>query len=210
MRHATDSLLRRTAGRGFTLVEVVLSMIVVSVMLVVGLSMLGASAKARLMQTEQCCAMGLARQFLSEIRSYRYADADQPTAFGPESGEARATFDDVDDYNGYTQSPPTGQDGTALSGYDGWTWKVAVAWVSASSPETTSPSDTGLKRIAVTVVSPTGRTTTLAALRSRNSGYDQYPTRHTTYLGGVDLTVRAGDDSSVKAASGVNLLNQVP
>ncbi len=210
MSSATGTRTSRPPGRGFTLVEAVISLAIVTTMVVVGLEMMGASAKARIVQREQASATGLARQLLSEIRPCRYADADQPTGFGPESGEVRVTFDDVDDYNGYVEIPPRFKTGGAVPGYDGWTWNASVARADRSNPQTSSGSETGLKRITVTVTSPTDRQTVLVALRSRSSGYDQEPNRGTTYLGWMGLAVQAGSGSTVGAASGANLLNQVP
>jgi len=210
MRSAPGTTGRRASRPGFTLVEAVISLAIVTTMVVVGLEMMGASAKARIVQREQSSATGLARQLLSEIRPCRYADADQPTGFGPESGEVRATFDDVDDYNGYVESPPRFKTGAAVPGYDGWTWKASVARADRGNPDNGAGSETGLKRIAVTVISPTDRQTVLVALRSRSSGYDQEPSRSTTYLGWFGLSLQAGSGSTVAAASGANLVNQVP
>jgi hypothetical protein len=50
-------------------------------------------------------ASRLARDLLEEISSRSYQDPDQTPVFGPETGEtARATFDDCDDYHGYTEA----------------------------------------------------------------------------------------------------------
>jgi prepilin-type N-terminal cleavage/methylation domain-containing protein len=47
----------------------------------------------------------LGRDLMEEIRSKAYDDPNQTPLFGPESGETtRAAFDDLDDYNGWTES----------------------------------------------------------------------------------------------------------
>ena len=210
MRSAPGTTMHRTGDRGFTLVEAVISLAIVTTMIVVGLEMMGASAKARIVQREQASATGLARLLLAEIRQCRYTDPDYPGGFGPGGSETRPTYNDVDDYNGYEQSPPRFKTGAAVPGYDGWMWKASVAWADRSNPQTSSGSDTGLKRIIVKVTSPTDRQTVLVGLRSQNSGYDQEPTHSTTYLGWFGVSVQAGSGSTVGAASGANLLNQVP
>ena len=50
-------------------------------------------------------------------------DATGPVLFGHEIGEAttsRASCNDVDDYNGWTETPPQNQDGTSMSNLSGW------------------------------------------------------------------------------------------
>ena len=53
--------------------------------------------------------------------------ADRP-AFGPDSGESswhrRSVFDDVDDYNGWNESPPQYRDGTTIPDRDDWRHRV--------------------------------------------------------------------------------------
>jgi len=210
MRSAPGTTGRRASRPGFTLVEAVISLAIVTTMVVVGLEMMGASAKARIVQREQSSATGLARLLMAEIRQCRYTDPTYPGNFGPGAGETRPTYNDVDDYNGYVESPPRFKTGAAVPGYDGWTWKVSVVWANKNNPDNSISSETGLKRITVTVVSPTDRQTVLVALRSRSSGYDQEPNRGTTYLGWFGLSLQAGSGSTVGAASGANLLNQVP
>jgi len=200
----------RAADRAFTLIEAVVSLAVVATMVVVALEMLGASAKVRVAQTEQSRATALARQLLCEIMQHGYTDPDFPGGFGPGSTEDRTTFDDVDDFNGYSESPPCARSGALLPGYAGWTRRVDVAWANPSSPQDSSGSETGLKRIVVTVTSPTDRVTALTALRSRNSGYDQMPPTDRTYVSWAGAAIQVGTDPNTRAVSGVNLVNQVP
>ena len=72
------------------------------------------------------------------------------SALGAESGETRANYDDVDDYNGWTASPPELSDGTALS-LGGYTRSAKIIHVVFDDPTTESGSYTGMKRITVTV-----------------------------------------------------------
>ena len=89
--------------RGLTLVEVMFSIVVMSTMLLAALGSVGAVAKSRVSQKESVQGLALARQLLSEIVQTRYKDLVDP-AFGIEAGELRATYDDVDDYNGLSET----------------------------------------------------------------------------------------------------------
>src|SRR5437016_5963400 len=115
--------------RAFTMVETVICVVIVAGMMVAALEMLGTSARLRGLQTDQSRAAALARDLLSEIMQYNYQDPTLPTVvLGPEVGETRASFDDVDDYNGLNESPPQTAKGAAIAGYTGWTRSVQVLW----------------------------------------------------------------------------------
>lgn len=78
---------------------------------------------------------------------------DPSTSFGPEEG-SRAAYDDVDDFDGLSNSPPERIDGTALSDYGGFTRSVTVDNVTAAVPDPVTPEADGsteFKRIRVTV-----------------------------------------------------------
>ncbi|MFT3785693.1 MAG: hypothetical protein QM770_05940 [Tepidisphaeraceae bacterium] len=147
-------------------------------------------------------AMALAKQLMSEIVQCRYADPDT------DSGETRSTYDDVSDYNGLVESPPTDQTGTALPGYTGWTRRVTVRLVTLASPSTTSVTDVGLKEITVALSSPTGRLFTLTSLRSSNDGYERASVLAGTYTSSIDVTLssRDGDSTVTTSANTVNLV----
>jgi len=181
-----------------------MSVLIVGVMLVAALETIGASARDSVLQQEQCQATALAEQLLSEIVPCRYADPNT------ESGETRATWDDVSDYDGLTENPPTARNGSPLAGYTGWQRKVQVHFVDPGHPSVPVGSDAGLKRVIVTVVSPRGKTTTLTALRSSHSDYEQQPKTRTTYPSWADVAVQVGSDPAAKSVAGANLVNQVP
>jgi len=194
---------------GFTLVEASISIIIVAVMLGAAVQTLGVSARLRLIQKQQFQGQALAKQLMDEIMQLRYIDPTSP-GFGPETGETRANYNDVDDYNGYLESPPTLKDGTAITGYTGWKRSVTVTWADANNPANTATTDSGLKRILITVTSPTGRVTKLTALRSKNSPYEDTPTVSTSYISWIGVTLQVGSDTSTTATGGVSPLNQIP
>jgi len=76
-----------------------------------------------------------------------------PANFGTAEGETRATFDDVDDYHGLSENPPTDATNTAMSGYNNFTRAVSVIYVDTSDLNTavTTTPRPDYKRITVTV-----------------------------------------------------------
>ena len=59
---------------------------------------MGQIAKARIVQAQRRSAYELNLQLMTEILSQYFVD--------PGSNTTRATFNGVNDYNGYTESPP--------------------------------------------------------------------------------------------------------
>lgn len=147
--------LQNPGCRSFSLVEVVVSVLVMGVMFVAALNTVGAarSGEYRLAEREQ--ALLLAQALVAEIMQQAYAD---PTAgygsWGIGSDELtgnRSLFEDVDDYDDWQASPPQNKDGTAIAWASDFGRAVDVAWVTPGNLSQTSSSETGIKRIVVTV-----------------------------------------------------------
>lgn len=203
-----DRTPRRT---GMTLVEATVAMVVVSVLMVAALNTLGASARAGTVQVRHGRAYTLAQGLMNEVLGTRYADPQGGSGLGRDAGEAadvRAAYDDVDDYNGWSASPPEDKSGAALEGATGWTRQVAVAYVDPNNPATVVGADQGLKRITVTVSDPRGRQTTLTALRGQNSIYDAAPSGGGQRVRWVGLDVQVGEESATRVYTGIALLNR--
>jgi len=194
----------------FTLVEATISLLIVAIMLTAALATVGTSSRNRDQQQEMLRGATLARRLMSEIVAQKYQQPSATTTvLGPETGETRATFNDVDDYNGYTDSPPIDSSGIAISGYTGWSRSVEVKW---ADPATLLPaatqSETGIKRIVVTVTAPSGRSWSVSAIRTNSSIYDKGGT--VTYPSTATVTIQIGSNSATSATSRINLVNQVP
>jgi Tfp pilus assembly protein PilV len=89
--------------------EVVVSTLIVGVMTVAALNGLGSTTRSSELAGNRGIAAGLADDLMAEILSAPYSDPSGTAVFGLESGESngsRAAFDDVDDYNGWTEQPP--------------------------------------------------------------------------------------------------------
>jgi MSHA pilin protein MshD len=153
----------------FTLIEAAVSSVIVAVMLIVALNT-AASARAREQKAiDRQRGVMLAQELMSEILDKAYIDPGASPVFGPESGETRSTYNDVDDYNGLSESPPKNAAGTAISFPQNtrWSRSVVVQWVTSSNLNTSSATETYLKKITVTVKKNGIPVAELNALRSK-------------------------------------------
>jgi hypothetical protein len=106
---------------------------------------------------------------MAEILRQEYEEPDGTVSFGPESGETgttRASFDDVDDYHNWSSSPPTSQDGTAISALDGWQRSVTIEWINPMNVSQVQSSETSAKRITVTATHDNIPVATLVAIKT--------------------------------------------
>lgn len=142
------------ARAALTLVEVVASTMIVGMMCVAALNSLGAATRSSESIGNRAIAAGLADELMAEIMQANYSDPNDTPVFGTEGSESsgtRAGYDDIDDYNGWNQSPPRARDGTQMANRTGWRQRVTVAYVVPSTPSVTSVTDQGVKRVKVTI-----------------------------------------------------------
>lgn len=141
--------------RAFSLLEVVISLLLIAIVMVVALQTLTAATRGRTANGNRAQALLLAHELLQEILEQPYLEPDDDADFGPESGEdsdgSRAAFDDVDDYAGWSASPPQNRDGSVGPVSDQWQRSVAIQWVQPNSLCLSSPKDAGVKQVVVTV-----------------------------------------------------------
>lgn len=119
----------------YTLAEVVVSIAVVGVMLVAALNAVAAARLNMNRTTNHNRGMLLAQDLLAEILQQPYQDPDGAESLGIDDGEIagdRSTYDDLDDYDGWS-APPQDRDGTRLPNADGWVCTVSVTLL---DPET--------------------------------------------------------------------------
>ena len=145
--------------RAFTFLEVMLA-----IFIFVGgtLAVMGAFSglmKASAESEDFEIATWLAKDMMDEIISQPFDDPDGG-AFGTEEAEPRSNFDDVDDYDGWSKSPPKDIAGTDYDGtggqpsYSRFTRAVTVENVPEDDFNVSTPSTDGTtdaKRIIVTV-----------------------------------------------------------
>ncbi len=153
----------------FSLAETMLSVVIVGGLLVASLNTVGASTTAQSKMSDHGQGHLLAQDLMAEILGKTYEEPVDTVAFGREAGEsggARASYDDVDDYTGWTASPPQYGDGTAMANLSGWARSVVVQWVNSSDLTTVAVSESGIKRIEVTVMNGDAVAASLTALRT--------------------------------------------
>lgn len=136
---------------GYTLVEVAISTLIVGVLLVAALNTTGYATRGQIDNKQRAQAKLIANAMLAEILELPYQERTTTPAFGPETGEVRATYDDVDDYMLFSDSPPVDKQGVALAGGEGLTRSVVVSYVEPDNLTATSNTDKGIKRIVVSV-----------------------------------------------------------
>ncbi len=151
------------------MVESAISIVVVGVMLVAALNTISASAMGRSSMNDRARGQLLAMHLMSEILQRNYEEPVDPVAFGPESSESggsRALYDDVDDYHGWTATPPESMNGIAMPDLNGWERGVVVEFVDPNDLTSVQLVDLGVKRITVTVKKNNAEVATMVAIRA--------------------------------------------
>jgi prepilin-type N-terminal cleavage/methylation domain-containing protein len=156
-------------SRAFTLVEVLMTILVVGVGLTACMRALPIIVQMSRASHESLAAQQLATDLLSEISMLPYQDPDGNVIFGREPTEpanSRAAFDDIDDYDGWSASPPQKKDGTVLSDFAGYARSVVVQSVSDTNFANVAADSQALpKRITITVSKPGAPTITIVTVR---------------------------------------------
>jgi hypothetical protein len=148
-----------------TLVEVVIAMAVLGIVLVSLLQ--GAATSVGMQRTtlERVHATLLARELAESVCALPYKEG---AAIGIDVGEVagdKATFDDLDDFHAWSESPPQRPDGTAMPGFDAWTREVTVDFVDPSDPAAAAGGDQGAKLVRVRVSRDSELVATLERVR---------------------------------------------
>ena len=150
-----DRFLRRRSRRGYALLEVSVSTLLVGVLLVAALRTAGASISGQFKNAQRARAQHLAQDLMAEVLQKAYIEAGGSAVLGPETGEisgtSRLAFDDVDDFHGLTDEPPVAFDGTAIAGGAGWKRTLAVAFVQPNDLKASAASDQGVKQVTIIV-----------------------------------------------------------
>jgi len=153
-----------------SLIETMVSVLLVSILFAAALNTLGASARTQGSHARRETALLLAQDLMSEILQQAYEDPDQTSnPGGIETGEGSANrmdFDDVDDYYGWSASPPEYRNGIAIPWATGYTRTVNGEWRDRADLAQASGAETGVKAIWVTVYYNGKTLVTLSAARS--------------------------------------------
>jgi hypothetical protein len=164
------------ARRGMTYVEVVVSLIILSTAMVASLQAFGIYAMGSRDWGERARALELANQLMAEINALPFEDPMGSVGIGLESGEIagdRTTFNDIDDYHGWDESPPTNRNGIALQAYAGYRRTVSVTSDNSLAAATglSLPAD-AFKKIVVRVFKDEKELARLVTVRSRHDAAD--------------------------------------
>jgi hypothetical protein len=135
------------------LVEVVVSTLIVGLVLVGALNLVGATVRSGTATSRRVKAALLAEDLMNEILAQYYSSPDEDLKYVMEFTPTRRDFDDVDDYAGWSASPPQEKDGTVIPNTDGWQRRVEVVLVDPADLSTVLSygDDRGVKRITVNV-----------------------------------------------------------
>ncbi len=128
----------KTACQGFTLIEVLIATILVGLSIA---ALVGANSSFTMANgagTDLSTAEFLVEQIrelttLLPVVDPAVAAGTRVTVLGPESGEILATYDDVDDFDGASFSPPIGANKTVLTEFAAFSQQVTVDKVSPSN-----------------------------------------------------------------------------
>ncbi len=107
--------------RGFTLVELIISMVIVSIALGGVLMVMNYTVLHSADPMLEHQAVAIAESYLEEVLLQAYTD---PDGVGGES--VRSLFDDVADYDGLTDVGARDQNGNAIVGLDNYTVSVDI------------------------------------------------------------------------------------
>jgi len=139
-------------SRGFTLVELIISMVVVSIALGGVLMVMNYTVRHSADPMLQHQALAIAESYLEEVLLQSFNDPDGP------GGETRAFFDDVGDYNGLIDVGARDQAGNAILGLGSYTVAVTVGNLAVNG--------IAGRRVTVTVTDPAGNNLSLSGFKT--------------------------------------------
>ncbi len=124
--------------RGFTALEALIAASILAFLTAAVSGALMAGRAQSKLARDTLTASFLAQSMMDEIMRLPFDDPAGYTTFGPDNAEVRTTFDNIDDYSGYTDGAGTGVSLTDLAGntlsdtYQVFTRKVTMQAVSSS------------------------------------------------------------------------------
>jgi hypothetical protein len=162
----------RRGEHGFTLAEAIVASVIVAVVIVTAMNAAGSVRKTESSAANRAFGVRLAEVLMEEIDRADYMEPRAGSdAIALEPGEdqaVRRTLDDVDDYHGLRDEPPTDINGNPITKAAGWSRQVEVAWTQADDPMVDSGTSLGRKRIMVTVRNGSAIVAQMVAFRARN------------------------------------------
>ena len=149
-------LLRSTfptrARRGFTLMEAALVTCIIGVGVAAMLQLLAAGSVSNASGAELTTGINLAKNIRELTLGLAFADPTTPTHWGSESGESLTTFNDLDDFDGTSFSPPIDARRQSLTDHTAWQQSITVHSIDPNRLTTDVPNGSApATRITVTI-----------------------------------------------------------
>ncbi|MDX1695075.1 MAG: prepilin-type N-terminal cleavage/methylation domain-containing protein [Ketobacteraceae bacterium] len=173
--------LTAVTAKGVTLVELVITIVIMSVALLAVVSVYSRAIYSSADPMIYAKAVELGQAYLEEILTKKY-DENTPTggvpaagstlgpplsgSLGPDAGESRPTYDDVDDFDGLSDTVPVYVTGDDFNDYVNYQVTVNVSYVNATSElPGLGINNNDMKRIQVNVSNPLSNTLVFAAYK---------------------------------------------
>lgn len=160
--------------KGFTLIELVMIIVLLGIIMPGVMLYFIQGVKGSAAAQRRTTAIFLAEGLMEEIKSKSWdevttIDSDCSNAssspLGPDGGESRATYDDIDDFNGISNTPPKDSQDGDMNNYAGFTQQATVSYVAAADLNAPVGGPTCYKRISVSITdNSSGETTGLVTL----------------------------------------------
>lgn len=139
---------------GFTLVEAMIAMVIIGLTIAALVASTGAFSRSNAAGIDLSTAEFLIEEIRELTASLPVVDPQTATTtFGPETGENLAQYDDLDDFNGASFSPPIDINRTALANFAGFTQQIQVQNVAVNNfNSVVADHSTNFVRVTVTIL----------------------------------------------------------
>ena len=169
-----SAILDKSKQLGITLIELLISIVVLGIALVAIVSVISGSAGRSSHILLENRTIQVAQAYFDEILSKRFAETTGTGGFPPAvgctisreetaPGNGRAVFDDVDDYHGLNEAPSSQTASTFYGGSGNFNIRVDVSCADAAN-ELGVPAGKA-KRVTLTITDPNGRQRVFAAYK---------------------------------------------
>jgi len=162
---------RRTASghwAGFTLIEVLVAVAIVGMIFAVLLEAFTLGLRMLEQSRRTTIAASLAEEIHEMVLTLPLSDSEEPTHWGLETDEVSPDFDDLDDLDGQTFSPPLSSDGLLLADQADYLQQVTVVSVSDTDfNQVVADGTSDVYRVSVSVTFRGGEVCQLSWLRIR-------------------------------------------
>ncbi len=154
---------------GFTLIEVLIAVRLVGLAIASLVGANGAFTKANGAGTDLSTAEFLLEQIKELTVTLEVVDpVSETTTFGPETGETLATYDDLDDFDNKTFSPPIDARRNTLGNFTSFSQQITVQNVNPSNFEQVAPDNsTSFVRVTVKIYQHSAEICSASWLRAR-------------------------------------------